>query len=589
MPGKRIPDLTAIAGASTANDDNLVIYDTSESTTKRILRSQLAAGLVGDLPYTPSGGIAATTVPTAIAELDSEAAKSATLAASSGSSLLGFLQSGTGAVATTVQTKLRETVSVKDFGAVGDGVTDDTAAIQAALNASNHIFFPAGTYNLGNTSGGASIFTIDAGGGSFSIKTDGTVKFTVTSASTSNGDIFKITNANGVVIDDLEAQDLGFSFATQTGVALINLNAQSSKPVTNVTIGSLKGYNITAALRTSGLVSDRVSNVSIGTVYCDTCYYGVNCMYQGDNVAIDALYFKNGQRSLYVYGTRGLTANVYSTAARAGSGDVLVSAYYNQLVTTENVSVNYTCVNPVNDTALILMSAFGEGSQTTRNVSFNVNVTSTTNAEILAIRAYNNDGTVENTGATNNIWTNIKVNGSITAASAFTWFNIYPDPTTKGYMDLGTELFLSSTGASLTSKIGANIRTYFFLWGGGTFTPVLTGTSTAGVGTYTTQSGQYSVIGDRLFFDIALVWTAHTGTGSFVIDGLPINCRASSLTAACSVVYNNYAVGAGFEMGAGVPPGSQVTLYKMDPSGGAVNLLPVDSAGTLRISGSYLI
>jgi len=61
----------------------------------------------------------------------------AAFAASSGSSLVGFIQAGTGAVATTVQTKLRQYVSVKDFGAVGNGTTNDTAAIQAALDYAN--------------------------------------------------------------------------------------------------------------------------------------------------------------------------------------------------------------------------------------------------------------------------------------------------------------------------------------------------------------------------------------------------------------------------------------------------------------------
>jgi hypothetical protein len=97
--------------------------------------------------------------------------------------------SGTGAVATNVQTKLRESVSVKDFGAVGDGTTDDTAAIQAAIDASANVYIPAGTYKI------TSALVVNRLGGS-SIMGAGIGITTIDNAGTGNG--IECKSAGGV-------------------------------------------------------------------------------------------------------------------------------------------------------------------------------------------------------------------------------------------------------------------------------------------------------------------------------------------------------------------------------------------------------
>ncbi|TRD03794.1 hypothetical protein FJV76_14245 [Mesorhizobium sp. WSM4303] len=67
----------------------------------------------------------------------------------------GFLQAGTSATTRTWQDKIRERISVKDFGAVGDGVTNDTTAIQAAetyrASVGGELIFPPGTYQINAT------------------------------------------------------------------------------------------------------------------------------------------------------------------------------------------------------------------------------------------------------------------------------------------------------------------------------------------------------------------------------------------------------------------------------------------------------
>ena len=92
----------------------------------------------------------------------------------------------TGAVTSgyTVADKLSQTVSVKDFGAVGDGVADDTAEIQAALTSgAGEVIFPAGGTYL--VDGGLLVTTvgqrISANGATIKLKASATTKYIIRS------------------------------------------------------------------------------------------------------------------------------------------------------------------------------------------------------------------------------------------------------------------------------------------------------------------------------------------------------------------------------------------------------------------------
>jgi len=108
---------------------------------------------------------------------------------------LTYKNDGTGAVVRTIKDKLGETVSVKDFGAVGDGVTDDTAAIQAALDSGTKVIFPKNTYVISSKITGMQTSEVDCNHSKFT----GAGYFSFEGSYTNLGKVLTAT----VAVDDL--------------------------------------------------------------------------------------------------------------------------------------------------------------------------------------------------------------------------------------------------------------------------------------------------------------------------------------------------------------------------------------------------
>lgn len=179
-------------------------------------------------------------------------AEQAGLEASSGSNRIGFIQAGTGAVARTVQSKLRDTVSVFDFGAVGNGSTDDTVAIQNALNTGKAVMIPGGGYSYKITS------ALEPVSGQL-VMGDGlpTVR-----QYTTDLPVFDIDGCTDVVIDGIVCYAIGTMTAYTSGNGVRARGGCERIAVRNCVIKNHRGFGI--------LLWDTIDSEASGNVLIDS-------------------------------------------------------------------------------------------------------------------------------------------------------------------------------------------------------------------------------------------------------------------------------------------------------------------------------
>ncbi len=511
------------------------------------------------------------------------------LAASTGSSLVGHISLGTGAVARTVQAKLRESISVKDFGAVGDGVTDDSAAVTAAYTyakaTAGELFFPAGTY-LGQFLFDGEAPVSGAGIRRTVLKPSNTASYCVRLYGNSGGDSNLGATLSGLSITStgktgtgLLCGDSGGSGFSNGLVERIEISGFADNLLLNsATMCNFR--NIWSKDGTYGLRTDTENNVT--TCHFDTCRittndYGIKLeagiVLKFTNCNAESNAYKN--LWLYTSNTQGPTRVTFDECwfedLTAGSGTrysvhldmqsgiaatKAMSVLFNRCVITSPVGLADVRADYAQD-VIFDHCAFSAGAGTYTSTKFDY-ATGTN-----AVRVY------------------LKDCGTIQLAPTVAMYASFPALTVAGGGTYGFFYEYTIVG-------GSRYTNFEPLAEEGTFTPAIEGTATAGTGTYSTAVGFYTKVGNRVFFNFALDMSAHTGAGNMRITGLPYTSSATSGATSYVTIAAGNLTFSGQLTAQVIGADTKISLLSF-ASGGSISAVALDTSCELRVSGFYMI
>ena len=553
-------------------------------------------------------------------------------------SAVSYTQGGTGAVTTNVQAKLRETVSVKDFGAVGDGVTDDAASIQKALDyirdnaTGGSLYFPTGIYKCNSvlalvqsSSNNNKNWIIDGGGATLDFSSSG-----LTSGSLLNigctGTNFDFRERAITVVKNLKI------IGPETGNAYV-----VSGPADHTPDGSTIGLDLGSLLNVTlqdvyvrrcftGIRTQRVFPLNAFHVVAAACTTGIkieegstygtwiNCSAQASRhgIVIAPTVTDGGISNQTFYSQRvenclrGVTVDQgvsSSGTSRQVRGIAFYSPYmeamaydYFRLGKTWDVSV--TSADSADRNAAYLANVTIQGGRaedpTTSGFIIRSSANDFVNGCVLDIPA-GNFSKITGSFALSKIFLQSRVDGGSEIGDIK--FTNGTEIIANGGINLNTNASYIDFQGFNTAGSGTRLKTKLDYYEEASFTPNLwDNSSNSSEGqTYTTQLGYYTRIGNMVSFNIRLIATSlgTLTTGETARISLPLTSSATKERASVAISeVGGMSITSGQSVHGVISAGTDyISLQLTDGASGYSGLLLSEftATGQIAISGTYFV
>lgn len=539
-----------------------------------------------------------------------------------GDALVAVKQPYAGAVARTQHEKNQDYVSIKDFGAIGDWNvtthtgTDDTAAFENAFSVSRLIHIPPGVYKI------SSSFTMLSGS---SLIGQSGLDCKIVGYGC---DIIQIADTStNVSISNIAIKSYGSDNTENprlyTGINALGVSAATA--VYRVYLHNLNMFGFETAINLGYVWDSLIDNLKIED--CDNCIelFG-QCV---NNSISNSRLVSNGGNASIVLNADGSTIGegLMVVNCLLASGDYGVTCDNGFL----SLNISNCIIDLIIDTAFNIVDVRSSSIVGSWLYAANYGIKlNTIGAPVdlgFSISACNIVSTSA-TGyciyiGTNNNGVNI-VGGKMSCNG--TGYGIYADSNNCSiygvhFVNTGTSpsIFFVGSTCHVAGITGNNTVQYytrantpnFLHYGGGyqfpvtsvnspdyktlddyeegTFTPVIYGDSAAGTGTYSVQRGYYTKVGNIVFFNLVLAWSAHSGTGGFRISGFPYSIIAGSFPV-CSVLSSDLTYSGELKAELLWLSATLTNMRLVSQSNGAATTdVAIDTSGTLKISGQYML